>query len=385
MSGSGIEEAVGEPFATASVDELRALLAARDKTIAVLTRRVQRAQSGEDSGFELFRASAFLQKQLEHQDKELSLLRQRLATEVKAHQDEVGHRARLERSLEEAGRVEALGRLAGGIAHEINTPTQYVGDNLRFLQDCLVQLAPVMKWLAAAREGGSDGVAAAPPECPDAAYLAAEMPAAIRQSLEGIEHIAGIVRSMKELCHPGGKTKSPVDVNRALQTAVNVARSEWKYRAEMHLALDAQLPHVPGFAAELGQVFLNLLVNAAHAIEDRRGRTGGGIGNIRLRTRAEGQWVAVEIEDDGCGMPPEVQKRIFEPFFTTKAVGRGTGQGLALAHSVVHQKHGGRIEVDSAVGKGTTFRVRLPIHDEGHDEAHEGARDGTQTGAPAKD
>lgn len=346
------------PVGPADPAQLERLLEAREKTIAALMRRVHRQQTGEDSGFELFRSSVVLQKRLHHQDDELSQLRTRLAAEVEAHQEALQHRARLERSLAEAGRIEALGRLAGGVAHEINTPTQYVGDNLRFLAGCVEQIARVLEWAQqhAPETVFGDGTTAA-----DIEYLRNEMPEAIRQSLEGIENIGGIVRSMKELCHPGTKTKAPVDLARVLETAVKVSRSEWKYRAEMQLELDPSLPTVPGFASELGQVFLNLFVNCAHAIEDRGPSHHG---RITVRTRRDHDHAVVEVQDDGCGMPEHVRKRVFEPFFTTKKVGRGTGQGLPLAHSVIRQKHGGSIEVDSEVGVGTTVRIRLPLQAE---------------------
>jgi signal transduction histidine kinase len=165
---------------------------------------------------------------------------------------------------------------------------------------------------------------------------------------------------MKEFSHPA-REKTATDLNRAIQSTITVASNEWKYVAEVEMDLDANLPSVHCSPAEFNQVVLNMVVNAAHAIADVVGDGGKGKGKIRVKTRPEGEWAVVEISDSGAGMPAHVQQRIFEPFFTTKEVGKGTGQGLAIAHNVIVDKHGGTIKVASAPGKGTTFTIRLPI------------------------
>src|SRR6188768_601686 len=255
-------------------------------------------------------------------------------TDISMLKQTLEERDRLEDNLRQAQKLEAIGQLAAGIAHEINTPTQYVGDNLRFLKE-------------------SFGEA-------DFEYLKEEIPRALNQSLEGVDRVAKIVRAMKEFSHPA-REKTATDLNRAIQSTITVASNEWKYVAEIEMDLDSNLPSVHCSPAEFNQVVLNMIVNAAHAITDVVGDGGNGKGKIRVRTRSDGEFAVVEITDSGSGMPPHIQQRIFDPFFTTKEVGKGTGQGLAIAHNVIVDKHGGTIKVNSAPGAGTTFTIRLPI------------------------
>jgi signal transduction histidine kinase len=169
---------------------------------------------------------------------------------------------------------------------------------------------------------------------------------------------------MKEFSHPGTVEKDPVDLNRAIENTVTVSRNEWKYVAELDLDLDPELPPVPCYVVDLNQVVLNLIVNAAHAVEARRDDRPMGRGRIGVSTRRAGDWVEIGVRDDGCGIPASQLGRIFDPFFTTKPVGKGTGQGLAIAHSIVVSKHGGTIHVESEVGVGTRFTVRIPLEPE---------------------
>ncbi|HUQ09491.1 MAG TPA: ATP-binding protein, partial [Steroidobacteraceae bacterium] len=194
----------------------------------------------------------------------------------------------------------------------------------------------------------------------DFEYLKEEIPRALNQSLEGVDRVAKIVRAMKEFSHPA-REKTATDLNRAIQSTITVASNEWKYVAELDMDLDANLPSVHCSPAEFNQVVLNMIVNAAHAITDVVGDGGKGKGKITVKTRADGDWAVIEISDTGSGMPAHVQQRIFEPFFTTKEVGKGTGQGLAIAHNVIVDKHAGSIKVTSSPGSGTTFHIRLPI------------------------
>jgi len=284
---------------------------------------------------------------------------------------DITERKRWEQQLLQAQKLEAIGQLAAGIAHEINTPVQYVGDNVRFLQDGFERLlAWSARTEAALRDAAARGALGDPAlmaaeadaarQAADVDYLAAEIPAAIGQSLEGVGRIAEIVRGMKALSHPGGGELVEVDLHAELDKTIAVARNEWKYVADVVTEYDPALPRVCCRVGEIHQVLLNLLVNAAHAVRDARPVGGQGRGTITVRTRADGVGVAVEIQDTGTGIPEAIRTRVFDPFFTTKEVGEGTGQGLAIAHRAV-EKHGGTLTFDTQIGVGTTFVVRLPL------------------------
>lgn len=260
-------------------------------------------------------------------------------------------------------KLEALGRLSAGLAHEINTPIQFVGDNTRFLAasyETIRQLIATYRQAIAVEAGAvlseqsREAIREAEAEA-DLEYLETEIPPAISQSLEGVDRVATLVRAMKTFCKPGHDTQAGADLNDALQAAVTVTFPQVKEVAEIECDFGA-LPIVMCSIGDLNQVFLNMLLNAADAIEDK-----GDRGTITVRTRCEGGNAVIEISDTGTGMPEEVRTRIFEPFFTTKDVGRGTGQGLALARAVVQDKHGGNISVRTRVGEGTTFGIALPV------------------------
>jgi PAS domain S-box-containing protein len=279
---------------------------------------------------------------------------------------DVTERARLEVELRHATKLEAVGQLAAGIAHEINTPIQFIGDNVTFLAEGFRALAALIaEYQSALDPNGpprshAERLAAlrAATDAADLEYLLEEVPAAVSQTLEGVERVATIVRAMKAFGHPDTGQRTPADINAAIANTLVVARNETKYVADV--SFDAgELPLVPCYLGDLNQVFLNLLVNAAHAVADRMAVTGER-GSIHLRTYRDGDDVVIEVADTGCGIRPEIADRVFDPFFTTKEVGRGTGQGLALARAVV-DRHGGSISFESRVGEGTTFRVRLPI------------------------
>ncbi|MBX3180477.1 MAG: PAS domain S-box protein [Candidatus Hydrogenedentes bacterium] len=275
--------------------------------------------------------------------------------------------ARLEAQLGHLQKMEAIGELAAGIAHEINTPIQYVGDNIQFLKDGVSGLLRLVDALeaACARAGLTDPDRDALQrlrEEIDLDFLRDELPLAIDQSIEGRDRVAAIVRAMKEFAHPGDEDWSSIDVNRAIENTLAVSRGEWKHAATVELELASDLPPVPCYPGSFNQVLLNLVVNASHAIQEAA--AGGGKrepGVIRIFTREAGDRVEIGIGDNGCGIPPENLQRIFEPFFTTKDIGKGTGQGLALVHAVVVDRLGGSIGVDSAPGKGTLFTLSLPL------------------------
>jgi len=284
---------------------------------------------------------------------------------------EVAHRQQMELELRQAHKLEAVGQLAAGIAHEINTPSQWVSDNVAFLKKAFESFATVLEAaVAAADECSSAGVQLPSIDRFRQAMtrskldrVIGEMPRALAQAQEGLRRISSIVMAMKEFAHPSTGRKQPMDVNAALNTTVTVARNEWKYVADIVFDLAPDLPAVPALKDELNQAFLNLIVNAAHAVGEaiRPGPTEKG--KITLTTRVTGPWLEVRIGDTGPGIPPAVCARIFEPFFTTKPVGKGTGQGLAIARSVVVDKHRGKLFFETEVGRGTTFIVQLPLGD----------------------
>ncbi|HTC34613.1 MAG TPA: PAS domain S-box protein [Bryobacteraceae bacterium] len=281
---------------------------------------------------------------------------------------DVSERKRLELDLRHAQKLEAVGQLAAGIAHEINTPVQYVGDNLLFFKDAfhdrqaLFQQYDRLLNAAVAGEISPELIVEvhAAREKADLEYIATEVPRAMEQSLDGVERIATIVRAMKAFAHPGSDTQMAADLNKALSDALIVARAEVKYVADVVTDF-GDLPPVLCNLGDLNQVFLNLLVNAAHAIGDVVKKSGGR-GEIRVTTRSENGQAIISISDTGCGIPVEIQSRVFEPFFTTKEVGKGTGQGLAISHNIVVEKHGGRLTFEPNLPRGTTFVVSLPIH-----------------------
>jgi len=282
---------------------------------------------------------------------------------------DVTDREILGQQLRQAQKLEAIGQLAAGIAHEINTPTQYVGDNTRFLQESwhsfneLLAIAREMRQLAAPGPISPqtlqrfDTLA----QAADFEYLQTEIPRAIEQSLDGIERVAKIVRAMKDFSHPGSEEKRSIDINQAIETTITVARNEWKYVSDVETHFDSNLPLVSCHAGEFNQVILNLLINAAQAIAEAREDGSQGKGKIVVSTMRDQDWAEISISDTGAGIPEAVRSRVFEPFFTTKPVGKGTGQGLALAHTAVVRRHGGKIWFDSELGKGTTFYIRMPL------------------------
>lgn len=312
--------------------------------------------------------------------KEILTARVRSAVNVKQSHDrltqvnaqlvkEIANCERVQQELVRAQKLESIGHLAAGIAHEINTPAQFVGDNIRFLQESFADidnlLGKFQKLIAAVRQGSVSEEMLADAEAAvrqaDVDYLTAEAPKAILQSLEGIERVANIVRAMKEFSHPGTGHKQSVDVNRAIQSTLTVSRSEWKYVANLVTHFAPDMPLVPCLPGEFNQVILNLVINAAQAIGAVVNEGATGKGTITISTRRRDEWIEIEIADTGTGIPLGVREHIFDPFFTTKDVGKGTGQGLTIAHSIVVTKHGGRIWFESEVGHGTTFIVQLPL------------------------
>jgi two-component system, NtrC family, sensor kinase len=274
-------------------------------------------------------------------------------------------RERLELDRRVSQRLETVGQLAAGIAHEINTPLQFVGDSVTFLRDAVDDLValigtyrdtlytPAPIGVAERRQSMREAE-----ERVDVEYLCERIPAAFGRTMDGVERVRSIVQAMKRFSHTSGVEAAPADINEALETTLVVCRSEYKYVANVVLELD-ELPEVTCNIGELNQVFLNMIINAAQAIEEKVGETGEQ-GEIRISTRRDGDEVVVDIADDGPGIPAAVLDRIYEPFFTTKEIGKGTGQGLALARATV-ERHAGSLECTSEPGQGTRFTIRLPV------------------------
>jgi PAS domain S-box-containing protein len=280
---------------------------------------------------------------------------------------DVTQMTKLEREVREAQKLESVGRLAAGVAHEINTPVQYVQDSVQFTSEAIADLFGVIERHRAITASVVAGTASAEAaaralaedEHADLEYLIEHVPPALTRATDGLGRVTTIVHSLKSFAHPDQRERTHVDINAAILTTLEVARHEYKYVADIALDL-GPLPQLECFAGEINQVLLALIVNASHAIEDARDRLGER-GVIRVKTHSVGNAIEIAISDTGCGIPERLRERVFEPFFTTKKHGRGTGQGLSVARSVVVDKHGGSLSFDTAVGKGTTFTIRLPV------------------------
>ncbi len=270
-------------------------------------------------------------------------------------------------ALFQAQKMDAIGRLASGIAHEINTPSQFVISNLTFLRDAMINMRQLneadrsLRSAPAVRDHPLALAAEAIAATINVVYLGEEIPKCTTQSLEGMERIRKIVVAMREFSHPGTNAKSLVDINRIVENTLTICNNEWRYIATVALDLGHDLPLVPCMPGEMGQVLLNLIVNASHAIADKKKPSDNSLGIISISTALVDHAMEIRITDTGHGIAPAIKDRIYEPFFTTKGIGKGTGQGLALAWSVVVDQHRGTLSCDSAVGIGTTFIIRLPM------------------------
>lgn len=284
---------------------------------------------------------------------------------------------RLESALQDLGRaqaqllqsqkLEAIGGLAAGIAHEINTPVQYVADNTRFLQDAFRDLLTMHKRIDELIDQNADQLSDVTRaeyrtalEDADLEFLTEEVPSAIESAIDGVHRVAEIVKALKDFSHPGGDTKTPLDLNQLVTNTIAVCKNEWKYVAELDTEFAAEMPPVPVLSGPMGQALLILIVNAAQAIAGSR-EGGSSLGRITVSTSADQRAATIAVTDTGGGIPDEIKDKIFEHFFTTKEVGTGSGQGLAIARSIVVEQHGGEIDFTSTFGAGTTFRIRIPL------------------------
>jgi PAS domain S-box-containing protein len=276
---------------------------------------------------------------------------------------DISDRKRLEVELRQAQKLESLGRLASGMAHEINTPIQFIGDQRQFAQDAFEDLLGIVaqyQELARKVEAGTATAADTAPireaeQALDLGFIQETLAASFVSMADGVNRVSQLVHAFKEFGHPDSGMKQEADINAAVRRTVTVATSECKYVADVQLEL-GDVPQVPCRIGELQQVILNLIVNAAHAIADLG---SGDRGTIRIGTRVDGDSVVISVADTGCGMTTDVQAKLFDPFFTTKVVGRGTGQGLSIARMII-EKHHGSLTFESQVGRGTTFLVRIP-------------------------
>jgi PAS domain S-box-containing protein len=281
---------------------------------------------------------------------------------------DISRRVQLEEQLQQAKKLESIGQLAAGIAHEINTPTQYVSDNTTFIKDasqtCLSIIASAQLIIDSNNDKDKQEnieKLRALMKAGDIDFISNEIPLAIDQSLEGLQRISKIVGAMKSFSHSSNNAMQQVDIAAAIESTAIVARGEWRYVAELKMTFDDLLPLVTCFRDQINQVVLNFIVNAAHAIQSIFCESGHPLGLISSSATQEHDNLVISIADNGIGMSKEVQQRIFDPFFTTKGVGKGTGQGLSLAYHVIVETHKGQILVDSTPDVHTTFKIILPL------------------------
>lgn len=347
-----------------TIAKLQSQLKAQQKTIEVLMNAAEECTSEGPPSRELLSQNLNLERIVQQKTEIL----QRQGEELKKALQEL---QLTQTRLLQAQKLESVGQLAAGIAHEINTPTQFITSNITFFEEAFIDVKRLVNTLQELLQTIAQGSAIAETsrkaekllEELDWNYLEIEIPTAIQQTKEGLKRVTTIVQAMKEFSHPGSKEKVFCDLNKILATTITVASNEWKYCAEVVTHFDANLPKVFCLADEIGQVFLNILVNASHAIITKNiNNTEKGI--ITISTRHYPDHVEICIEDTGIGIPENIQARVFDPFFTTKNVGKGTGQGLAISHDVIENKHGGSLSLTSETGKGTVFTIQLPIQGE---------------------
>ncbi|MBK8014628.1 MAG: hypothetical protein IPK13_25165 [Deltaproteobacteria bacterium] len=345
------------------VESLRRRLAAADRTIKVLSDRAESSMDVTGSTFQLLEKNVAVERVVVARTRAISEANEKLSEALR-----VAHRWQAE--AHSAQRLATAGTLAAGVAHEINTPVQFVSDSIHFLTDAMGELSSFVSYvrgvLKEIQTGMSDeqltvlrSEVVEMEESSDLDYVMENVPKALERCVDGLQRVSSIVRSLKEFAHPAQEFMAPADLNHAVENTLTIARNEYKYVADVEVDLQP-IPLVTCCVGDINQVILNLLVNAAHAIGDAIASTERR-GRIRIRSYEEDEHVVIEVADDGTGIPEAVRPRIFEPFFTTKKVGKGTGQGLPLSWAMVTDKHGGRLDFVTKVGEGTTFFVRLPI------------------------
>lgn len=272
--------------------------------------------------------------------------------------DDISDTKNLQLQLIQAQKLEAIGQLASGVAHEINTPIQYIGDNLAALK---ASFSDILEYQQALQDLNDKNLSAQITELMqryDMDFILEDSPKAIQQSLEGVARVAEIVKAMKTFSHiEPNQNKQTINVHEAINAALTISRNSYKYIATVETVFSDEVGFIECYPNQLNQVFLNLIINAAHAIEEKQ----AGMGLIKIATRRLDGAIEISIQDNGVGIPEQNKEKIFNLFFTTKPVGKGTGQGLSLAHSIVVEKHRGKLFLESEAGKGTTFHIQLPI------------------------
>jgi signal transduction histidine kinase len=296
-----------------------------------------------------------------------------LNREIKEREKAEKERIVLEQQLRQTQKLECIGTLAAGVAHEINTPIQFISTNTRFFCDTLDDVMDLLVQTLKVVEGyekGEDVTEAlremrAKNEEIDIEFLTKEMPEAASQTVEGIDRVASIVKALKDFSYIGSGEKAHADINKAIENTAIITQNVWKKSAELKTDFDADLPLVRCSIGEIKQIILNLIINATHAITDALGADNEGRrqkGVISIATRKSGKYVVISVSDTGTGIPENIREKVFDPFFTTKGVGQGSGQGLSLAYSTIVEKHKGKIYFETEEKKGTTFFVELPIN-----------------------
>ena len=281
---------------------------------------------------------------------------------------DITERKQMEEQMRRSQKLEAIGQLAAGVAHEINTPTQFIQTNQEFLNESFKSLLDLLsKSFSLIEEVKAKATDQSLAERAgeiisevDIDLLREDVEDALSGTMEGVERISKIVESMRYFAHPGTEKKVLIDINNVLEQAITVSRNEWKYYADVQTDLDSSLPMLMGYSAPLNQALLNVIINAAQAICEKLGESPEEKGLISISTRQDEGWVEIRISDTGGGIPEDVMPKIFDPFFTTKTLGKGTGQGLPLTQNIIAGKHGGQINAKTEPGKGTSFIIRLP-------------------------
>lgn len=285
-------------------------------------------------------------------------------THFMAIKEDINEKKALQSQLLHTQKLESVGQLAAGIAHEINTPIQFIGDNLKFIENSLGTLFGLINQiqeLAADQPSIKDQISKLLGDS-DFDFITEELPEAIKESNGGVERVSKIVKAMKDFSHIGSEDFTMVDLNQAIEDTITIASNAWKEFAEVHFTPTADLPMVYCDGGGLNQVFLNLLINATHAIEEEIARNRYSSGTILIAIHYDPHSVTLTFNDNGCGMNDETKAHALEPFFTTKEVGKGTGQGLAITYAEIVKKHHGKLSLDSTPGIGTTITIQLPIN-----------------------
>lgn len=370
ITGWGEEEATGKPFEKIFriIDE-KNHYPIKDFLAKKMTRRGKKTPAGNSVEHDLLMSREGTRKIISNTVTPIRDRQGNILGCVIVFRD-VTEEKKTESQLSLSQKLESIGQLAAGIAHEINTPMQYIGDNTRFVQESFTSVCACLGDYSSLLEALEKGDV--PPallneikkrkEEMDIEYLKEEIPLALEQSIEGIERVSKLVLGMKDFAHPGKKEKKVTDINKGIEGTILISGNEWKYVADLESDLEARLPPVYCHIDEINQVVLNMLLNAAQAVREAVEKGSLSRGKIKVKTQSKKDDIEIIVSDNGLGIPQEIIDKIYDPFFTTKEVGKGTGQGLTIAHDIIVNKHGGNISVESEVGRGTKFTISLPVY-----------------------